>query len=66
MDRRAKPVVVIWLNGDKGNERYESKHDAALALGTSVSHLSRLIETGRAYRVGDRLCCVDELLDALR
>ncbi len=58
-DWRDKPVVVIWSKKGK-TERFPSKKTAAEKLGTSVSHVSRLIESGHVYQRGDDICWLDE------
>ncbi len=57
-----RPVLIIWSDG-KGSQVCDSKKDAATVLGTSVSHIYRLIESRKRFRRGDRYCFVDELLE---
>ncbi len=63
VEGNCKPVLVIWIG--EASEVHPTKVAAAKALGTSTTHLSRLIESGGVYRVGNRLCCVDELLEKM-
>ncbi len=62
MDGNCKPVVIILVAGGKGNESFEFMRSAAEAVGTSVSHLARLIESGDVFKRGTDWCCVDEVL----
>lgn len=58
-----KPVVVIWIDGNLGNQRYPNRLLAADALGVTPAYVCQVIESGVVLVSKGRRCCLDNLLE---